>query len=758
MQQFSTAQQLTISRSKWKGKEQDARNLPNTNTTVLASRKEREDAFKEDVAAVDTLIHNLAANLRVDGGINSKEAREMERLKKEREEARLRQVAEERAARQKEAEARDPHKKVHLKLENTRKFGKDFLEELRVPMQQVDFVTEAGVDHVNMVDILQIRQRCKRCDTRATPSVDTLIQDQTRSDALRGLDPKTGKPLALPAGSSHSAKGEAATTKKSQSGSSSKLATAGRTSISGGRAERPSVVMDEVKQARIASNISQAHVKAMLRKLNSMRSEPTEATLYNLEQMANHAQRELALQMMLETEESNTETQTRDTRKGVGVTYSNAKTTSFGQLDMLLEDEAEESPPPLLHRAQTESLVSAVRGSRKAKSLPVRINQQKRKAQRECDPKVHGGALRGLQIMRYVVSCRVLWGIVQKKRNAIQKVKTIAYAIGEWTRLRHGMATLMGNIKVLQRGARQFLALKRKRCEIMSKEWQQIEDKHLEKYFKHLAEKTIKEEALRAAELKAGAEGKGTIKHKMAIAKASTDSKQNMINKLMKENIDWKMYRIPPKERRTVLSRYYMAQLRKKVLDCQHIMRVVSDLVQFHKNTLGFLKEFGADEGTAQDLKSLATAQKKGHRPAEFWQINEDICLDLIAFAAHGMPDADPWRSHPAMREINGMDNPMFRHYVKASASQKDIFGRMGEQRPLSPQKRAASNNAPAGQKEEKKADARIDIDELWQNFTPRLRESANQPPSRASERPSSRPGLGDQDQAAWHSDVLHVH
>merc|ERR1719201_1049386 len=223
MQQFSTAQQLTISRSKWKGKEQDARNLPNTNATVLASRQEREDAFKEDVAAVDTLIHNLAANLRLDGGINSKEARELERLKKEREEARLRQVAEERAARQKEAEARDPHKKVHLKLENTRKFGKDFLEELRVPMQQVDFVTEAGVDHVNMVDILQIRQRCKRCDTRATPSVDTLIQDQTRSDALRGLDPKTGKPLALPAGSSHSAKGEAATTKKSQSGSSSKL-------------------------------------------------------------------------------------------------------------------------------------------------------------------------------------------------------------------------------------------------------------------------------------------------------------------------------------------------------------------------------------------------------------------------------------------------------------------------------------------------------------------------------------------------------
>lgn len=34
----------------------------------------------------------------------------------------------------------------------------------------------------------------------------------------------------------------------------------------------------------------------------------------------------------------------------------------------------------------------------------------------------------------------------------------------------------------------------------------------------------------------------------MAIAKASTDSKQNMINKLMKENIDWKMYRIPPKD------------------------------------------------------------------------------------------------------------------------------------------------------------------------------------------------------------------
>lgn len=739
MQQYASAQQLTMSRTSAAGFDTEAGQAgAQTNRTLstmnvpsaafLASHKEREEAFKTSAAEVDNLIQSLGASIRLEGVKNSKQ-RDMDRLNKEREEAKRRLKEQERLGREREAAARDPHRKVDLKVENTRKFGMALVEEMKVPMQQVDFATDGGVEQINMVDILQIRQKCKRCDTRATPSVEVLIDDQARRDRLLGNDPKTGK-----------RRNGASVMTTSQS----KLASTGQSAL-GSRAQLP-MAMTEGKQAKLNSRKSMFFMANMLQKLNTMRVQPPEATLYNLEQIAHQAHRDVAI----ERSHSNIEIKVQ-------------KKTTFLQVEGLSGDTIN---PVLMERARTplQTPRAIIRSSRKTVPVKQVVSPCSRKSLKTvtCDPKVQERARKALLIFRYAVSAQVLWSMALKKRNATYIMKNFLSTIGEWARMRSSMTKLRTNITILQRGSRQFLALKRKRCEIMLREWQRVEDRGLAVHFNALAEKSIEDLKKAAVEAKAGPEG--TIKHMMAMQNKNNDKTTNAIAKMMKDQVDWKIYRIPVKQRKAVASRYYMVQLKKKVNGNRHILTVVQEVVQAHRDTLGFLGEFGADASQANDLKNMATAQNKDPtHAAEFWQLSEETMLGLIAFAAHqlGLKSAEPWRNHPANQEITGMHNPMYRPELKGhSANGNDFLGMMGERR------RDNSNNGasrasifthgaadiPITQKhEEKKAVRPADIDDLWSSFTPRLRDSSNRPLSRmATDRPASRPGLGEQDQAEW--------
>jgi hypothetical protein len=82
-------------------------------------------------------------------------------------------------------------------------------------------------------------------------------------------------------------------------------------------------------------------------------------------------------------------------------------------------------------------------------------------------------------------------------------VREFLETVGEWARVRLSMSRLKNNIKILQRACRNFLATKRKRVDLMSKEWQRVEDIHLAAHFKELAEKTIQEEKQKVVDAKA---------------------------------------------------------------------------------------------------------------------------------------------------------------------------------------------------------------------------------------------------------------
>merc|ERR1719424_271492 len=98
------------------------------------------------------------------------------------------------------------------------------------------------------------------------------------------------------------------------------------------------------------------------------------------------------------------------------------------------------------------------------------------------------------------------------------------------------------------------------------------------------------------------------------------------------------------------------------------------------------------------------------------------------------------------------MDNPMYRPPMNNN-HENDFLTMLGEAGAPSQKNQRKRGDQPQAQKEVSiKTNGRIDIDELWEDWTPRLLEHAKKPLSRGAERPLTvcMPGLGDQDQATW--------
>merc|ERR1712070_64046 len=79
----------------------------------------------------------------------------------EREAERRRRDAELRKARMKEKAARDPHRKIQLRIENKRRFEMDTLDQAGIPTTGVTFQGRSGSEKVNLVDVDALRSKCQ---------------------------------------------------------------------------------------------------------------------------------------------------------------------------------------------------------------------------------------------------------------------------------------------------------------------------------------------------------------------------------------------------------------------------------------------------------------------------------------------------------------------------------------------------------------------------------------------------------------------
>lgn len=172
----------------------------------------RARAFQEGAVAVDELLARGAAAARSDESLRSRE--EVQR-QLDQEEAKRRRESDLRRARRREREARDPHRKVALKLENRRRFGQgddmdatsdvatdavacrlkqptrcrsQVADEDGIPMQVIDVASANGnVHQVAVVDVRSLRAKCQGL-AEGGPSgpsaVRSLLEQQRRREKL----------------------------------------------------------------------------------------------------------------------------------------------------------------------------------------------------------------------------------------------------------------------------------------------------------------------------------------------------------------------------------------------------------------------------------------------------------------------------------------------------------------------------------------------------------------------------------------------
>lgn len=135
-------------------------------------------AFLDDVKGVEGVIEDLSKSIRLEhlDGLSLQDRRRHA----EQEAARRRKEEELRRARKAEQEARDPHRKISIKLENRRRFNAESIQK-GVPMQMVEVANSIGKEQIAMVDTRALRGKCLGM-TSGDRTVAQLLDTQRRRD------------------------------------------------------------------------------------------------------------------------------------------------------------------------------------------------------------------------------------------------------------------------------------------------------------------------------------------------------------------------------------------------------------------------------------------------------------------------------------------------------------------------------------------------------------------------------------------------
>lgn len=136
--------------------------------------------FKEEVTAMENQIADIGKSLRM-GRFSTDDEDAEARRQEEREEERRRREVELRKARLREKNARDPHRKIQLRLENKRRFEMDTLDKAGIPTTDVVFQGRKGGEQIRLVDVVALRSKCQGL-AEGIHSVDKLVELKQRKE------------------------------------------------------------------------------------------------------------------------------------------------------------------------------------------------------------------------------------------------------------------------------------------------------------------------------------------------------------------------------------------------------------------------------------------------------------------------------------------------------------------------------------------------------------------------------------------------
>jgi len=220
--------------------------------------------------------------------------------------------------------------------------------------------------------------------------------------------------------------------------------------------------------------------------------------------------------------------------------------------------------------------------------------------------------------------------------------------MGEWTIMRKSIKRMCSSVIALQRMIRRFFGNKSRRCESMHREWQRIEDKYLQEYFKLYAFKCVEDRALRQME---GADTSYATPDGRRHLRTQTVKMQSMqlkmtrddTNSMVESGLDWKGLRIPSQLRKNVISRYYMVELSKHIRLQDAMKATIRSSVQNQRDMTQLMNFFGVDHHHHDmELPSFELVMP------EFWHLKEDCVISMMCMAAESLQKSkESFKEHP---------------------------------------------------------------------------------------------------------------
>jgi hypothetical protein len=293
----------------------------------------------------------------------------------------------------------------------------------------------------------------------------------------------------------------------------------------------------------------------------------------------------------------------------------------------------------------------------------------------------------------------------------------------------------------------------------MIKEWQRVEDIYLQDFFKVYAVKSMSHRlANHQDEILDGFNS--SVKSSASRTRARFVTKRGL--KYTKEEAeelgdkasDWRTYRIPAKDRRSVTIRYYMYNLIKHVRSVASFQNTVQRMVHWNRDTLDFLESFGIEKVKMNSFFDCSVLSEQTHElNRSFYEFTEDAILDVICLCAQSLRLQKPFQDHPANKS-QVLPEECFDRYCRVPK----VLGKQERQAlqcqfsnapdcvPADRRKKSvrhpaakgdgSSNSRPGtsdqkqtgSDKDEKRTGSRlvvpsVDIDDVWKRFSPRVME-----------------------------------
>jgi len=686
-----------------------------------------KQGFADDVKHITGEIEELSRSIRLEHlEKNSPE----ERHSAAKEEGRRRKEAELRRARKKEQMARDPKRKVALRLENRRrsddldamsaspkkgKPGQRSKEE--IPMMKIEAHGHGGgvSEKVTIVDVLKIKQQCCYLDNPCT--VADMLNEREREERWeremsRGV---------------------------SQSASTSRLFQSSNASHFFANSSISDLTCDE-RQERAAFMREEVQAKNLIAKMETMRSEWSYSPPCNLT-VVTTASGKKTLSVGNTAKRATTKQEAADVaavfdsvnqkgdegRRKTG----RRRSTAGGVLDSLT--------------AKEDSLEMVKRRTNKGTATNRRRTSQMEEAEIIAFQALRKRVSLKWNLIRAVVKWLILSFNLKKKTRCAELVKGLVKQLGEWYRMRSAVRFFMNSVKMVQKYTRGFLKVKNKRCKVMDKEWEKLEDHHLAVFARHQTQVIVKEQKEMMAE------AQGAWQQRKAKSKAAFF--QIMQAEGGDISVDTSGQKIPRKERRAVIERYYNYAVRRHVRNSKQLILTVMDTLKARKDLHQFLKSLGAgaDDTSTSLLGDVATTQTVDF---PYHHLPEDMALNLMARCAQALAHLDQFRDHPANQAIPEHRRTIMKDYVLGSDAQgfarriidmmdRPCFkGRLGR----NPSERAdmilaedevmvgtkAQTGKAAGERRKSQLSVQIgepeppppvDVEQVFSSFSPRLKD-----------------------------------